>query len=261
MDVFLTIDVETYTGDYTSDVDGHGKGLPYILERLNEFKIGATFFVEALAATRWGIEPIRDMCALIMDFGHDIQLHIHPKVSKIDKIRIIDDKLWKYNKDTQKRLIEVGLGILDKCGVENLVAFRAGDLAANIDTLAVMEEVGLYLSSNRDLDMKSSIHTRINDHFPITNDISKRGNIIDIPVTAFRSAFPFIDGRYRHFEICALGAGEMKNALSKMVKAGYRCATVLTHPAEFFHSSGKGSQFIEKNCRRFEELLSCIPHN
>jgi len=258
MNVFLTIDVETYTGDYPSDVDGHGKGLPYILERLNEFKIGATFFVEALAATRWGIEPIRDMCALIMDFGHDIQLHIHPKVSKIDKIRIIDDKLWKYNKDTQKRLIEVGLGILDKCGVENLVAFRAGDLAANIDTLAVMEEVGLYLSSNRDLDMKSSIHTRINDHFPITNDISKRGNIIDIPVTAFRSAFPFIDGRYRHFEICALGAGEMKNALSKMVKAGYRCATVLTHPAEFFHSSGKGSQFIEKNCRRFEELLSYL---
>ena len=258
MNVFLTIDVETYTGDYTSDVDGHGKGLPYILERLNKFKIGATFFVEALAATRWGIEPIRDICALIMDFGQDIQLHIHPKVAKIDKIRIIDDRLWKYNKDTQKRLIEVGLGILDKCGVENVIAFRAGDLAANIDTLAVMEEVGLYLSSNRDLDMKSSIHTRINDHFPITNDISKRGNIIDIPVTAFRSAFPFIDGRYRHFEICALGAGEMKGALFQMMKTGYQCAGVLTHPSEFFRSSEKESQFIGKNCRRFEALLKYL---
>jgi len=256
--VFLTIDVETYTGDYTSDVDGHGKGLPYILEKLNEFKIGATFFVEALAATRWGIEPIRDICVLIMDFGHDIQLHIHPKVSKIDKIRIIDDKLWNYNKDTQKRFIEMGLEILLKCGVQNVVAFRAGDLAANIDTLAVMEEVGLYLSSNRDLDMKSSIHTRINDHFPIKNDISKRGNILDMPVTAFRSALPFLDGRYRHFEISALGAGEMKTALLQMLKTGYRCAVVLTHPGEFFRSSEGKSEFIEKNCRRFETLLKYL---
>lgn len=258
MNVFITVDVETYTGDYQKDVFGYGKGLPYLLELLKKFDIGATFFVEALAATRWGIEPIGDICTLIKDFDQDIQLHIHPKVAKISAINTIDDRLCKYDKNAQKKFIEAGLGIFHECGVKDVIAFRAGDLAANVDTLAVMEEVGLFLSSNRDLDMKSSIHTRINDHFPVINDISKRGNILDIPITAFRSPIPCIDGRYRHLEICALGAGEIKNVLAQMVKAGYRCATVLTHPAEFFHSSGKGSQFIGKNCRRFEELLKYL---
>lgn len=258
MNVFFTIDVETYTGDYAADVDGYGKGLPYLLEKLRQYNVEATFFVETLGATRWGIEPVRDICSLIMDHGQDIQLHIHPKVARIEKVRIYDDKLWKYDKKAQLRFFEAGLEVLYKCGVESVVAFRAGDLAANVDTLAVMEHFGLYVSSNRDLDMKSSIHTRINNYFPIINDVSKRGSVLDIPVTSFRSRFPFLDGFYRHFEICALGAGEMKKALSKMLRSRYRCAVVLTHPGEFFVCSQKESKFIKKNCRRFEALLQFV---
>jgi len=258
MDVFITVDVETYTGDYWKDVLGYGKGLPYLLELLKKFDIGATFFVEALGCTRWGVKPLKNICSLIMAFGQDIQLHIHPKLALIKGVKTDGDRLWAYDGATQTKFIETGLRILFDCGVTDVTAFRAGDLAANEDTLAAMENTGLFLSSNRDLDLKSSIHSKLNDSFPIRNDLSKHGGILDIPVTAFRSALPFIDGPYRHFEICALGAGEMTTALSQMVKVGYRSATVLLHPQELFRTVGNEAKPIIKNRRRLESLLDFL---
>ena len=261
MNVFLTVDIETYTGDYDRDVFGYGKGLDFILETLNYFGIKATFFVEALGATRWGIEPLKKVCSTIKKTEHDIQLHVHPKVAKISGINIKNDKLRTYDKEIQKELIKIGLAKLVQCGAKNIVAFRAGDLAADKNTLTAMEEAGLFISSNRDLDQKSSIHTKINDHFPVKNDLSKKGNIVDLPVTCFRSSLPFWDGQYRHFEICAMGTKEMISAVSKMLKTEYSCATILTHPGEFFRLTKKGTVFIKKNCSRLRKLLKFLKSN
>ncbi len=260
MDLFLTIDVETYTGDYEMDIYGHGKGLTYLLNILGHFEISATFFIEALGATRWGGTKLKEMCALIMELGHDVQLHVHPKVALIDGVKIKNDRLSSHNKETQKILMETGLEILDDCGVKNVIAFRSGDLAANEDTLSVMEILGLFLSSNRDLDKKSSIATDINEYFPIRNDLSQMGRMFDLPVTSFRSSLPFFDGLYRHFEICALGTLEMEDMLSRMVGAGYSCATILTHPGEYFRRNNNDTVFVSKNCKRLERLLTSAKH-
>jgi len=256
--IFLTIDVETYTGDYELDVHGYGKGLDYILETLNYFGIKATFFVEALGATRWGIEPLRKVCSLIEDYGQNIQLHIHPAVAKISGIENNGDRLWKYDKAVQKLFIEIGLANLKSCGIENIQSFRAGDFAADFNTLSAMEELGLYISSNRDLDQKSSIHTKVNDYFSIKNDASTHNQILDLPITAFRSPLSILDGKYRHIEISALSFKEMKTGLTKMVKTGYSCATILTHPGEFFRLVNGKVVPIKKNCIRLEKLLKFL---
>ena len=121
-----------------------------------------------------------------------------------------------------------------------------------------MEKAGLLLSSNRDLDEKSSIHTKINELFPVVNDLSRMGNVFDLPVTSFRSPLKFFDGSYRHFEICALGSLEMNSALRGMANSGYSCATILTHPTEFFRRFRNSTVPLKKNCRRLEKLLRNI---
>ncbi|MBU0967483.1 MAG: hypothetical protein KKA54_14005 [Proteobacteria bacterium] len=262
MNIFLTIDVETYTGNFHRDILGYGNGLPFILETCRRYDAKATFFVEALAATRWGIAPLQKICSLIIDEGHDIQLHLHPKVAEIKGVLNENDKILSYNKNTQKHFIEVGLEILANCGVKSIKAFRAGDLAANEDTLLAMEECGLFLSSNRDLDQKSSIHSQINHLFPVVNELSRRANILDLPVTIFKSCISFLDGKYRHFEICALGLEEMKAGLSAMQNVSYENATILTHPGEFFGKSRKGTLIKNGiNCQRLDGLLKFISEN
>ena len=258
MKVFLTVDVECYTGDYEREVYGNGLGLEYLLEKCSDHGCRATFFVEALGATRWGNDPVRKICSAIAAAGQEVQLHVHPVVADLDGIEDEDDVLWKHGEREQGRLIGAGLESLAACGVNDVCAFRAGDFAADTRTLAAMRECGLTLGSNRDLDMKSSIRSKINGMFPVQNDISEHAGVVDLPVSVLRSAFPFLDGRYRHMEISAMGAREMCDGLSRMAKAGYRCATVLTHADEVFRHNGSTAVPVRKNRRRLEGLLEFV---
>jgi len=255
MHVFLTVDVESYTGDYERDVYAGGLGLDYILCACRDAGLRATFFVEALGATRWGPDPLRSLCSRILNAGHDVQLHVHPSAARIDGFIDRQDLLSNQDPEDQRMLIERGRSILKECGAEKITAFRAGDLAADAHTLDAMRSAGLFLGSNRDLDLKSSIRSKINDLFPVRNDASRYGGIVDIPVSVLRSSLPWLDGTYRHMEISAMGCGEMQQGLRGMQRAGYATACILTHPREFFRFVEGRPRPIAKNCRRLRSVL------
>jgi len=257
MNISITIDVESYSGEYGADVYARGLGLPFIVSRLQHYGVDAIFFVEVLGATRWGIEGTQRICSDIHHAGQEVQLHLHPSVANLDGFVDKDDVLWNQGVGVQERLLRVGLDVLAACGVKPK-AFRAGDFAANEDTLLAMRRVGLAISSNRDLDTKSSIRSKVNYCFPVVNDVSFRDGIVDIPVTAFRSPLPKLDGQFRHFEISALSFLEMSEGLMKAYRAGYSAVGILTHPGEFFRHTRHGVVPIRKNRRRLEQLLGFI---
>ncbi|MFT5241428.1 MAG: hypothetical protein ACI9OU_001951 [Candidatus Promineifilaceae bacterium] len=258
MKIILTIDVESYSGDYDTDVYADGHGLPFILDTCTAGACRATHFVEALGATRWGDESLRRICADIQAANHEVQLHVHPVVAKIDGFEDHEDVLHHHDQETQRMLLAEGVVQLNKVGVENVTSFRAGDFAANEETLAAMKDVGLTVSSNRDLDQKSSIRSQLNDFFPIRNDVSERDGMIDVPVHACKSPYPFLDREYRHLEISAMGLSEMCDALVKMEQAGYACACILTHPGEFFRKRAERIKPIRKNQRRLKGLVDFV---
>ncbi len=258
MDIFLTVDVECYSGDYEREVHGNGRGLAYVLDACRRHGAKATFFVEALGATRWGVSPVQRLCGMIRGAGQDVQLHIHPVAAKVDGFEDRGDVLWQHDMKTQARLISAGMRVLRECGAGDAAALRAGDFAANEDTIKAMEDCGIGTGSNRDLDTRCSTRSRLNDFFPVRNDVSRMGSVIDVPVTALRSSLPFLDGRYRHMEISAMGLREMRDGLSRMAVAGYSCAGIFTHPAEYFRIVNGETGSIRKNCRRLEGLLEFV---
>lgn len=256
MRVFLTVDIDVYySGDFDLEARGYGKGVDHIIDVANRHGVPVTFFVDIMGATRWGVAPVKELCRYIRSEGHEIQMHLHPVVARIDDFTDHEDTFWRQDRATQSRLIRIGLEMFDACGVDDVVAFRAGALAANTDSLSAMKENGLYLSSNRDMDDKSSIASQLNDHFPVKNDVAAWEGVVDLPVNVLRSPLTWIDGTYRHLEICALGSLEMQDALRRMAQGGYAAATILTHPREFFFRSRSGTAYIRKNCRRLENLI------
>jgi len=269
MKIFLTIDVECYGGDYGREVYGRGMGhrakgraktantkdgtgLLYILSVLKDAGAKASFFVEALGATRWGFDSIKKVCADILEAGQEVQLHIHPSVALIDGFTDNTDVLHFQSMETQGMLIEKGLEILSKCGVQDIVAFRAGDFAADRNTLEAMRRCGLKISSNRDLDTKCSTRSKLNDYFPVLNDVSVRDAIGDVPLTCVRSPLPGLDGVYRHMEISAVSSGEMEWGIDRMKREGYAAICFLTHPGEFF--CRRTGRVWKKNMTRLERL-------
>jgi len=259
LNVFLTFDVEVGVDEEIGCcIYGGGHGLPYVLEACRKYDVRATFFVEAMGATRWGADYLKEICSLIMSDGHEIQLHIHPAVAVLPGFCDELDVMWRIREQDQAMLIENGLAILVECGCNRPVAFRAGSLAANEATLRAMETNGIYIGSNRDLDLKTSIESKLNDSFPIINDISVNGKIVDLPVSVFKSPLPWLDGQYRHLEICAVSVLETKSVLTGFKNAGYSCVTFLSHPSEFFTARSGGYRPIRKNCRRLEWLLQMV---
>lgn len=258
MDVILTIDVESYTGNYEREVHADGLGLKFIIDACRRHQAVGTFFVESLGATRWGREPLLHIVNTLQRAGQEVQLHLHPVTARIDGFADEEDVLCHRDLATQTMLMRRGLEELRACGATAVTAFRAGDLGANADTLRAMAACGLQISANRDLDQKSSIRSQLNEHFPARNDLSARDGIIDIPVTALRSPVPQLDGPYRHLEISAMGLQEMCDGLRRLADAGYACAGILTHPGEFFRYRGRRPIAIEKNRRRLEGLLAFV---
>lgn len=261
MNVCLTIDVESYSGDYGRDVYGDGLGLPFILDTCRQCGVAATFFVEALGVTRWGPDGVRRICADLAAAGQDIQLHVHPVVARLEWLDDRNDVLWMHGADVQERLIDLGRELLRDCSGRYVSAFRAGDFAANEGTLSAMERLGIRIGSNRNLDTKCSTRSQVNAAFPVRNDVSRRGGVTDVPTSCLRSALPFLDGKYRHLQICALGAGEMIDALERMGRAGYACATILTHPGEYFRVSRGKVVPVAKNCRRLSRVVSFVANH
>jgi len=255
MQVFLTIDVESASGDYNRDVYGSGHGLAYLLASLSRHGVKATFFVEAMDGTRGATDNLAETCRLILEAGQDVQLHLHPEMAKLDGIHNTDGVLWRHNLTGQIRLMTVGRDILQTTTGTMPIAFRAGSLTANTDTLLAMRECGLMLGSNRDLDTHSSIESRLNDVFQVINDISEFSGVTDIPVSSFLSPFPRLDGQWRHLEPCALSLGEMTGALGKMAGAGYQTACLLTHTHEFYYRRGHTFHINWINRRRWEGVL------
>jgi len=258
MHVFLTIDVECYSGDYEAEVYGDGLGLPFILDACRRHQHRATFFVEALGATKWGDVGVRRICRDLKEQQQDIQLHIHPSVAKVEGLIDCLDRFCVLDEEMQEHLLRVGGTILKSCGVSAISAFRAGDLAANDVTLLAMGRAGITIGSNRDLDGKCSIRSKLNHFFPVVNDISIREGQMDLPITVMRSPFSFMDGAVRHFEVSALGTAEMMNGLRQLKRAGYATATILTHPGEFFRKVNGRYVPVQKNCRRWEALLKFL---
>lgn len=94
LNMFLTFDVEIWCGGwdgietkfpeafsrYVYGRSGKGDfGLPLILRLLSEHELQATFFVEPLFASRFGLGPLTEIVNLIRDAGQDVQLHVHPE--------------------------------------------------------------------------------------------------------------------------------------------------------------------------------------
>jgi peptidoglycan/xylan/chitin deacetylase (PgdA/CDA1 family) len=60
------------------EVDGRSEGLGFLLEQFKQYKVPATFFVEALHRTYFKHDPMRPIVHRIRDEGHEVQLHVHP---------------------------------------------------------------------------------------------------------------------------------------------------------------------------------------
>jgi hypothetical protein len=251
MDIFLTIDTECseerlvrgtvrpplgYDLMMRGRLEGHpsGLGTDLIMSELNRYQFRATFFVEALCAEYFGVDGLASVCGELEHGGHDVQLHLHPNFQqpewRTNGDEPLPDNIGEYALAQQCLLLERGIAILTAAGVPrpSIVAFRAGNYGASNSTWHALQTVGISVDSSLNLwalnkDCRMVVKGTPNDLFePFTG-------IWELPISCFADR-----AGYRHLEITAISAAEMRYALERFRQYGVRAATIVMHPGEFF---------------------------
>lgn len=255
--VFITIDTEFAGRHYEAGLDVEeiyerslepaGVGLRFQLETFARYGLKACFFVDPMPAMVFGLDPIRRMVETILSAGQEVQLHLHPNwagAQSGDRGLTGRPHLYQYSLEEQVGLIEGATDLLVAAGAPRPIAFRAGNYAANDDTLIALTATDfLYDSSHNGAEATNSrISLDTNCIAPV------RRGVVEVPVTVIEDS----PGNLRTFQLCALSTGEMNAALDHAIDERHVAVTIVSHGFELANRAGTSPNGI--HVRRFALL-------
>jgi hypothetical protein len=277
MDVYITVDTEVWPRaragsrpdlalDLAEDVYGitqEGEfGIGFQMDVLEAHRLRGVFFVESLFASAVGTGPLSRIVESIQHRGHEVQLHIHPEWLNLGAGTVLSERSGKnlkdYSLDAQCVLIAKGLENLRASGVENVGAFRAGNCAANFDTLRALHRLGIPRDSSYNiyyLDTDCGLRTER----PLLQPSVLEG-VQEFPITFFQD-WP---GHYRHVQLAACSSTEMQAALLGAHARGWKSFVLISHSFEMLKGRHTPNATIRPDYRvvgRFRELCEFLGKN
>jgi hypothetical protein len=244
LNVLLTIDTEVYPlhanwranslrHDIARDIYGQTSqgdfGLSFQLQTLQSHNLSASFFVESLFASAAGLAPLARIVDQIQSAQSEVQLHLHPEwLAWIDQSPVPHNgrnQLRKFSASEQQALIATALANLRAAGAKPIRAFRAGDYAANSDTLAALNQTGLLYDTSLNPCYSNSLADLAERSLYQPHPIK---NIWEFPVSHWTDRL----GNQRHAQLCSSSFAELTGALLKAHKAGWHSFVIVSHSFE-----------------------------
>ena len=238
-------------------------GLGRVMSELEERGFRGTFFVDPLGAHTFGREGLREICQAIVARGHDLQLHLHPSLRHARWLShgepSLPDDMADYDEAEQAGLMREGLDLLAEAGVDlsRLVAFRAGNFAADHSTWRAMAAVGLTVSSNYNPCYFSHL-SRIRADAAAGLFATGVPGVVELPITCFAQGEAGTPDSLRHLQIGAVSAAEIIDCLEQSRRLQIPHVTIVTHPFEFFFLDARDpprGRVNHINLRRLRRVL------
>ncbi len=270
LNVLITVDTEIWCGGW-ADLDtkfpasfrryvygptpSGDYALPFLLKVLSDHGLDAVFFVEPLFATRFGIEPLREVVGLIQNARQEVQLHLHTEWADealnplLPGVRRKRQHLRMFSQAEQVKLIAAGLELLKRGGADSINTFRAGNFGANSDTLIAVGKNGL------DYDSSYSGARNTTDIAPgqLLTQPQALASVTEYPVTVFRDHGPT---SLRPLHVTACSFNEMTWVLNSAADSNWDSVVVVLHNFELMDVHRDRPDPIA--VRRFRRLCSFL---
>lgn len=246
MKVFITVDTEFWPSnpqciskkhlqaDIQRDIYGEYLdsefGLNFQLEALTSEGLQAIFFVESLNAVKIGVEPLAKILGLINKHHQDLGLHIHPEwLHWIDKKKYPNSiqRMGQLSLSEQITLVKQCIELLNQAGNQSpILSFRAGNYAANSDTLRALNQNGIKYDLSYNINYLHSGCDFNKDELYLQPRYCE--GVIEIPVSYFQD-YP---GHFRPTQLNCASYKEMKLALLQAEKRGWKTFVIVMHSFE-----------------------------
>lgn len=274
MNVLFTVDVEIWC-DGWNDLDArfpdafrryiygptaHGEvGLRHQIQVLRDHGMQAVFFVEPLFATRFGMEPLREIVGLVAEGQQELQLHLHPEwVDEVDPplVSLAGGKrplMRQYPRADQATLVAEGLRLLRRAGGSEVTAFRAGSFGFDLNTMAAVQSCKLTYDSS----YNATLYGPDSGLAPgqLLTDACCDGPVTEVPMSVFDDGF----GRLRHAQLGACSSRELEALLWQAAERGQQSFVILSHNFELLTPSRQRADRVVQ--RRFARLCRFLDRN
>lgn len=283
LNVLMTVDVECWPqNDYPLGKDireqiayhvfgetqsKEALGINWQMDIMSQHGFRGVFFVESLCATRGFHQCLRDVVTSIQSRGHDIELHVHTEWFGFPPAQsLIGNKcaqhLKDYSLEEQVTIIAAAKKALEECGVDSIVAFRAGNFGADENTLKAAKTVGIQIDSSynpvyvgRACGLRFS--TGRSQPFRING-------MWEYPVTCYRDRPLLQRNHLRPLQITASSFREMSAVLYDAFRRRMHTIVILTHSFEMTHFSPGSTRAPKRNslnAHRFRRLCRFLHEN
>lgn len=273
--VFYTVDVEIWC-DGWRNIDQrfpnafqqyvYGKttkgefGLRYQLQRLREHGLTGVFFVEPLFALRFGLQPLAEIVGLVKEYGHEVQLHMHPewvdeaREAVLPKVNAKKQFMRQFSLEEQTILIGRGIELIDQAGGGRVNAFRAGSFGCNRDTLIAAQRNQIQFDSSYNASMMGLDSGILPEHI-LSEPVSTEG-LIEYPMTVFNDG----TGVLRHTQLGACSSWELEGLMWQAAEQKRTSFVILSHNFELLNRARTGADLTA--IKRFDILCQFLQrHN
>ena len=243
-EIVITVDTELSAGRHAQglpvednfrqsilgETEGGDFGIVWQMDRLRERGLRGVYFVDPMPALVYGPEIIERLVALILERGHEVQIHIHTewldwaKESPVNGRRALN--IRDFSTEDQAQLIGWARDALIAAGAPRPTAFRAGNFGANDDTLRALATLGITWDTSYNASYR---HTWCGISAPpeTVDPISICG-VMEVPVAGIWD----LPRHFRPAQVCALSAWEMRDALAHAAQSGAHSFVIVTHSFE-----------------------------
>lgn len=130
-------------------------GIRTLCRIFDEYNIRAVFMLDFAIIKLYGEMVAEQICNNIMNCGHEVQIHFHPELYFEKKMYFFDKIGFNESLDAISYAVENYIKICKR----DPIAFRAGGLNFNKQTILAIEKAGLLFSTNLTTDHK--IHREV----------------------------------------------------------------------------------------------------
>lgn len=277
--IYITVDTETSIGGAFSNpllkpvgkekriygkIAGEHYGIPLIMDIADSYGLKITFFVEVLNHYYFGKEDNYEVCQYILKRGHDVQLHLHPnylnfKLDEPQKL-IYSDNMYDYDLETQTQLIKEGKELLKEFGVNNPLAFRAGNYGADINTLKALKKNDIKIDSSYNLSIP---HKYIKITKRKINDSDEIKGVFEFPITCFK--IKFLNQEYiKPLDINGVSFSEIRKTIESLSENKVNNIVIILHSFSFINNYDlqyNNLKIRKRIIKRFERVCEFISGN
>jgi peptidoglycan/xylan/chitin deacetylase (PgdA/CDA1 family) len=224
--VFTMEVCQTGQADFEATWDGKDYGPRFLAEKLEQYGLKGTFFVNSLCPPSLTDRAVSNM-RLLVSRGHDIELHPHPDV--VDPSRPL---LTMYSMAERRKILETAIHNIRRAGAPHPIAYRAADYAIDRKTLSLLPGLGIVMDSSifpgdsrGDIQFSEDL---VNRFVPIER-------VYELPITMLRRARFIGYAGMAALDIDKTIWQEQESALKQIAEHGLPVATYFINFTSFYH--------------------------